>query len=140
MPSWLREVLEVLGFTTPFAYTAAVYALFHHLDKKAAGRAKKAISQWLQSKEYDTTLAADAMVELFDRLYTRPLFGWRAFRRSAFFTICMSVIFLFEFGLLSAELLKLLTAGEALTGLTWFLLTSTLLVNTVCDYAALFLI
>ena len=97
MQIWLSEALQVLGFTTPFANAVMVYGIFHHLDKKAAGRAKKAISQWLQSKEYDTALAGEAMVEIFNRLYTSPLFAWRAFRRSALFTICMSVIFLYEF-------------------------------------------
>jgi hypothetical protein len=67
MPSWLSEVLKLMGFTTPFVYAAAVYGLFHYLDKKASGAAKKAISGWLQPKEYDKAAVAAAMVEIFDR-------------------------------------------------------------------------
>jgi hypothetical protein len=88
-------------------------------------------------KEYDKTAVADAMVEIFDRLYTKPLLGWRAFVRSALFTICMSAIFLYEFGRLSeGELTRLMTSGE----FAWIIPTSHLLVNTVCDYVALFII
>jgi hypothetical protein len=50
MPTWLSEVLKLLGFSTPFVYAAAVYGFFHYLDKKASGQAKKAISAWLQPK------------------------------------------------------------------------------------------
>jgi hypothetical protein len=103
MPSWLSEVLKLMGFTTPFVYAAAVYGLFHYLDQKASGPAKKAISGWLQPKEYDRTAVANSIIEIFDRIYTRPLFGWRAFKRSALFTLCMSAIFLYEFGRLSPE-------------------------------------
>ncbi|HEY7243191.1 MAG TPA: hypothetical protein VH678_04820 [Xanthobacteraceae bacterium] len=133
------DALQVLGMTTPFAYAAAVYGFFHYLDKRASGSAKKAISGWLQPKIYDRAAIADAMLELFDRIYTKPLLGWRAFRRSALFTICMSAIFLYEFGLLSTqtETMTLLTGGEIWS---WIILSSTLLINTVCDYGALFII
>jgi hypothetical protein len=51
MPGWLTEALKLLGFTAPFAYAAAVYGVFHFLDKKASGQAKKAIAtvaaQWI---------------------------------------------------------------------------------------------
>jgi hypothetical protein len=63
MPSWLSEILKLTGFTTPFVYAAAVYGFFHYVDKKASAQAKKAISAWLQPKEYDKTAVADAIVE-----------------------------------------------------------------------------
>lgn len=135
MPSWLSEVLKVLGFSTPFVYAAAVYGLFHYLDKKASGPAKQTISGWLQPKEYDKRAVANAMVEIFDHLYTRPLLGWRAFGRSALFTLCMSLIFLYEFGLISEKELIGLVGG-----LVWIIPTLNLLVNILCDYVALFMI
>jgi hypothetical protein len=67
MPSWLSEVLKLMGFTTPFVYAAAVYGFFHYLDKKASGPAKKAISGWLQPKGYDKAAVVDATVEIFDQ-------------------------------------------------------------------------
>jgi hypothetical protein len=137
MPSWLSEVLKLIGFSTPFVYAAAVYGLFHYLDEKASGPAKKAISAWLQPKEYDKTEVADAVIEIFDRLYTRPLLGWRAFFRSALFTACVSAICLYESGRLSQEeLTGLLKSSE----FAWIIPTSHLLINTVCDYVALFII
>jgi hypothetical protein len=93
MPSWLSEVLKLLGFSTPFVYAAAVYGFFHYLDEKASEPAKAAISSWLQPIKHDKTAVADAMIEIFNRLYTRPLLGWRAFMRSALFTICMTGVF-----------------------------------------------
>jgi hypothetical protein len=137
MPIWLSEVLKLMGLTTPFVYAAAAYGFFHYLDKKASGPAKKAISGWLQPKEYDKTAVANAMVELFDRLYTTPLLGWRAFRRSALFTLCMSLIFLYEFSRISEEeLIGFLRSG----GLVWIIPISNLLVNILSDYGGLFII
>jgi hypothetical protein len=75
MPVWPTEVLKLLGFTTPFIYAAATYGFFRWLDKKASGPAKKAISGWLVPRQYDRTGIASAILELFDRVYTQPLFG-----------------------------------------------------------------
>jgi hypothetical protein len=83
----LAEILKALGFTTPFIYAAATYGFFHWLDKKASGPAKRAISGWLEPREYDRAAVAAAIVELFDRVYTRPLLRWFAFVRSALITI-----------------------------------------------------
>jgi|SRR5262245_3632240 len=148
MPTWLSEVLKLIGFTTPFVYAAAVYGFFHYLDKKASGQAKKAISGWLQPREYDKAAVADASIEIFDRLYTSPLLSWRAFRRSALFTLCMSAIFVYEsenFPSVS----HVIEAGKAEKPLTvlqagqvsaWIILIVTTLGNMIGDYAALFII
>jgi hypothetical protein len=97
MPTWLTEALKALGLSTPFIYAVAAYGFFHYLDKRASRKATKAISEWIGSLQYDKAAVADALVELFDRLYTRPLFGWRAFVRSAVFTMIMTTIFVYEF-------------------------------------------
>jgi hypothetical protein len=147
MPTWLSEVLKLIGFTTPL-YAVMVYGFFHYLDKKASGSAKKAISGWLQPREYDKAAVADATVEIFDRLYTRPLLGWRAFRRSALFTLCMTAIFVYEsenFPSVShvieagwAE--RPLTALQAGQVSAWVILIVTTLGNMIGDYVALFII
>jgi hypothetical protein len=134
----------LLPFTTPFVYAAAVYGLFHYLDERASGPATKAISAWLQPREYDKTAVADAMVEIFDRLYTRPLLGWRAFMRSALFTICMTVVFVYEFGLLSkgnrVENGLMTWTREVGHVWAWFILAQSVLAIVICDYVALFII
>jgi hypothetical protein len=144
MPSWLSEVLKLLGLSTPFVYAAAVYGFFHYLDAKASEPAKTAISGWLQPRGHNKTAVADAMIEIFDRLYTRPLLGWRAFMRSALFTICMTVVFLYEFGLLSRgdKIENQLIALMREAGHFWALLifTQSVLANVVCDYVALFIV
>ena len=42
--SIVSEALKLLGFSTPFIYGSATYSVFHYLDGKASGQAKKAIS------------------------------------------------------------------------------------------------
>jgi len=96
MPPWLTEALKLLGFTTPLIYAAATYGFFHWLDKKASGPAKRAISGWLEPKEYDKAAVAAAVVELFDRVYTTPLLAWRAFFRSASITVVVTIIVIHE--------------------------------------------
>jgi hypothetical protein len=140
----LSELLKLLPFATPLVYAAAAYSLFHYLDQNASGPAKKAISTWLQPREYDKTAVADAVIEIFDRLYTRPLLGWRAFMRSALFTICMTVVFVYEFGLLSKgnriEIELLTWIREVGHVWTWLILAQSVLAIVVCDYVALFII
>jgi hypothetical protein len=66
MPSWLTEVLELLGLTTPLVYAAATYGLFRWLDKKASGPAKRALC-------YETVVAV-CMPQTFKlRLFISPL-------------------------------------------------------------------
>jgi hypothetical protein len=50
MRNWLTEVLRLGGFTMPAIYAVAAYGLFHWLDKKASGLAKKAISELLSCR------------------------------------------------------------------------------------------
>jgi hypothetical protein len=76
------DAAKLLGLGTPFVYASATYGVFHYLDGRASGQAKQAISGWFKPLEYDAPALSAAMVELFDRLYTTPLFGWRAMLRS----------------------------------------------------------
>jgi hypothetical protein len=68
----LTEALKLLGLATPFVYAAATFGLFHYFDEKISDEAKRAVSAWLQPKQYDNA----AVLEIFDqalRSYS-PLF------------------------------------------------------------------
>jgi hypothetical protein len=137
MPGWLTEVLKALGFTTPFIYAAATYGFFHWLDRKASGPAKKAISDWLEPREYDRAAVAAAILEVFDRVYTRPLLAWPAFRRSALITVCVTLLVAHTFDKRFYAMISVLFYNaEPLLG---FIVTA-FLVNIASDYIALFIV
>src|SRR5258708_4525759 len=91
----LTEVLKLFGFATPFIYAAATYGFFRWLDKKASGPAKKALSGWLVPKQYDRAALRGAVLELFDRVYTQPLFDLLAFFRSALIGVLFVALCIF---------------------------------------------
>jgi hypothetical protein len=136
MPSSITEILELLGFTTPFVYAVATYGFFHWLDKEASGPAKKAISGWLEPKEYDKAAVQAAILEIFDRVYTKPLLGWRAFFRSALITLVVTAVCIFEFGNLFTIPAYLIESPLVIGTI----LISSILTNIFADYCALFII
>jgi len=95
----VEELLKLLGLGTPFIYAAATYGLFHYLDERASGEAKEAISKWIRSTDYNREDISTTMVEVFDRFYTRPLFGWTAFLRSMLISIAVLGIFYYEYAI-----------------------------------------
>jgi hypothetical protein len=154
----LEDALKLLGLSAPFAYAAGAYAFFHWLDDHASDAAKTVLARTLKQTTYNKTQAATALVEVFDRVYTRPLFHWRAFVRSILITCLITAIYLVEQLYLGRVNTAFLFDGEgptdillllpAITGraatdphdqLPYVLLTS-LLVNVVSDYISLFLI
>ena len=124
-----EQALEKLGLATPFVYAAGIYYFFHYLDGQASAQAKTAISGWFKPLEYDRTAVAAAVVEIFDRLYTRPLLGWRAALRSALFTIVVTAIFAYE--ILSVQYVE---------PPPWQSLAGLLLTNIASDYVSLFIV
>jgi hypothetical protein len=132
MPSWLTEVLKVLGFTTPFIYAGATYGFFHWLDKKASGPAKRAISGWLEPKDDDKAAVQAAVLELFDRVYTTPLLTWRAFFRSAVITLVVLILFIYDFAPSPLDII-----WSSYYTPTFF---NSVLNNAISDYVALFAI
>jgi hypothetical protein len=95
----LADVLKFLGFATPVLYAGATYRFFHWLDRKASGPAKKAISGWLEPREYDGAAVAAAILEVFDRIYSQPLEARQAFFRSASISTAVWVVSIYEFAL-----------------------------------------
>src|SRR5882724_3351701 len=96
MPPWLTEVLKLLGFTTPFVYAAATYGVFHWLDKKASGPAKRALTARLQSQPPNKETLANYALEVFDRIYSRPFLHWRGLFRSSVLTTAITAICWYE--------------------------------------------
>jgi hypothetical protein len=92
----LDDALKLLGLSTPFIYAAVAYGLFHWLDAMASDEAKAAIAGVLKIKDHDKSQVAAALVEIFDRLYTRPLFHWRAFGRSLLATLLITALYFLE--------------------------------------------
>lgn len=87
--AYIQHLLRLMELGRPFYYAAAVFFLFRYLDKKASWKANKAASQWIRSNDYTAADAKGVLVELFDRLYTSPLWSFRAIARS----ITLSAIF-----------------------------------------------
>jgi hypothetical protein len=133
-----------LRFITPVIYAAATYGFFHWLDKKVSEPAKRAISSWLEPKEYDRAAVAAAILELFDNVYTRPLLAWRAFIRSALITLVISVVLVYEiagFGTYVEIHLGAVVRRSLFNAIVDTLsLPSFLAVNIVSDFIALFII
>jgi hypothetical protein len=96
MPSEIAKIFELIGLGSPVLYCGAVFVFFSWLDKEASKEAKSAISDWLRPIDHDREAVATAIVELFDRIYTTPLLGWRAFRRSASISSVLTLILALE--------------------------------------------
>jgi hypothetical protein len=139
-PSWLAKLLEVLGLGTPGVYAATTYAICHWADSKASDEAKTMISNLLQPKQYDKRAVGGAVICMFDGVYTRNLRSWNAFARSTLFTICMTIIFLYESfpGKDSSMLYAILTSDSDLEREATYSLASAIITNIVSDYVSLF--
>jgi hypothetical protein len=96
MEEILKKLAEYFGFAAPFGYAVLAYGLFHWLDENASDEAKAALARTMSFKDYKDEQIASALIEAFDRIYTHPLFRWRAFFRSMLFTVLVSAIFVFE--------------------------------------------
>src|SRR5258707_870038 len=94
MPVELSKVFELLGLSTPLLYGAVTFLFFNFLDNNASEAAKAAIREWFKSKQYGAERVGDAIVELFDRIYSRPLLSVRAFGRSCGISIVITLLYL----------------------------------------------
>jgi hypothetical protein len=83
----MERVLEIIGLGTPFIFGAATFWVFHWLDRNASAKATRSISAWLKSRPLEKFDAGDATISLFDRVYSSPLFRFRAFGRSAIISL-----------------------------------------------------
>lgn len=88
----MSALLQTLGLGMAGSLAGATYWLFNWLDRHASADANKAISQWIKGEAYRRIDLGDAVVHAFDRVYTAPLFTWRAFLRSASISIVCFVL------------------------------------------------
>jgi hypothetical protein len=132
------EAFKLLGLGAPFAYAGATYWACQYLDQKVSDEAKQAISNVLKIRSHDPANVSAALVEVFDRIYGRPLLSWKGFRRSALFTMVITLVYLYEIGMLTDTYTIL---RDWWSGSGWFLPTElwvSLLLNIFTDYLALF--
>lgn len=83
----MEKALQIVGFGTPFISAAATFWVFQWLDRNASARATRSVSAWLKSSPLKQLDVGDATISLFDRVYSFPLFGRRAFYRSAIISL-----------------------------------------------------
>jgi hypothetical protein len=142
VPSWLTEALKLLGLSTPGVYAFATYGCFRWLDREASVAAKEAISAWIIGRGYDKAAARSAIVELFDRVYAKPLLSLNILIRSAILSIAAIAVMLVEFKVNYSDLLLLFRVdslrmfGE---GALVRMLVSTSF-NVISDYMSLFVV
>jgi hypothetical protein len=130
----LKEALVLLGFSTPFVYAAATYLLFHFVDNRASTQAKEAISAWINSTQISKQKSSAVAVEIFDRIYTTPLWGWRAITRSLLFTTIVTLLGVWH---IYSAMYWLAFAVPTSLQIQWF---QRLACNLAADYLALYLI
>src|ERR1700759_5065740 len=141
LPGWLSGFLEVFRQGTPAVYATTVYGICHWADSKASDEAKALITNLLQPKQYDKHDVGGTIVWLFDKVYTEHLLSWRAFARSALFTICMTVIFLYESypGKEHSLLYNIVqNPGSDLARAAIYSFAASIITNIVSDYVSLF--
>jgi hypothetical protein len=129
------EVLDQFGLAKPFIYGAAIYAIFRYLDTQASAQAKNAINGWFKPLEYDKVAVASALVEIFDRLYSRPLLSLRALVRSTVLTLLTTAVMYYETGILE-ELLP----DKRGSYIARILVETSLVANIISDYVSLFFV
>lgn len=144
-----RQGLELLGISSPFIYAAMTYWAFLYLEKKASPQAKRAISDWLKKPllPYDKMAVAAAILEVFDRIFTRPLWRWRAMLRSVLVSVLMMFIYFYEKSLLPAYGALIAEGWEHLFGpnrghMIFALaeVASPIITNIISDYISLFVV
>jgi hypothetical protein len=138
-PTWLTDVVvKQWGFAVPLMYAAATYGVFRWLDKEASGAAKVALTRKLQSKPPPKEVIGNFTIEVFDRVYTAPLFSWRALLRSVSITAGVIVAVWYENGTLGMmQDLRIRSDGSLIFYLSIFW---PVVFNILSDFVSLFFI
>jgi hypothetical protein len=127
------QILKLLGFWPPVVYAVVVYSLFWLLDRNAAAPARRALTGWFAGPKYQAQDVANVVLYVFDRVYTTPLFGWRAFLRSTLASILASILVVYQ-------------TYPMIFGVAWtspemrYQFSTQIAANIVADYLALFVI
>jgi hypothetical protein len=126
-------MLPLLGIAIPFGLALATYRLFAFLDKKASSAARHALSNWIKSEPYQQWDLRQAIVAIFDRLYTTPLFTIAALSRSTLYSIAAFVVWTL---IKSPEIARTVTTSEE----SRIFLLAFFLSQLVSDFFSLFLV
>ena len=118
------------------AYGSVAFLFFHWLDTKASPAAKKALIEWLRPVPHDPKAIVSAGLELFDRLYTKPLLSVSGFLRSSLFTVAVSCFVLYE--LYSYDRFSLHNVFEGIFEAPFFVII--IFYNILSDYVSLFVV
>src|ERR1700719_2764851 len=87
----LEKAFGALGLAAEFTPAAAIYLIFLLLDRKSSDQAREAISTWTRGEQYRGRALQAPMVALFDRIYSYPLFSFKAFARSVLITAALYI-------------------------------------------------
>ena len=124
-------------------FATAAYGLFYWEYENTSDEAKAAVTSTMQSKGIEGDRIISALLEIFDRIYTYPLWSKRAFGRSMLLTIVAVVATL----PIMSRLIDMLPSGlmpelskYEMAALSLSFLTLSLSVNILTDYVSLFFI
>jgi hypothetical protein len=140
--------MELLGellkqyYGTSAIYAAATYGLFAWLDNNASEEAKAALAATMKLKQYDRKQIASALVEVFDRIYSYPLFSLRSVVRSFLFSFIVTLIYVYEFQPSAFEAVRQIPSSkfDDLDKIDAYGALYMLFFNAATDYVALFVI
>jgi hypothetical protein len=151
----MKGLVDAIGLGTPFYLASATYGFFHWLDRNASLQANRAISAWLSGRPYSVIDVRGPIVAAFDRLYTSPLFRWRALGRSAAIsTLAVFIYVCFQYYIhpywrfmLSVYVMAMALSGEIflnhlnLISYFQFIVVSWITLSVIIsDYASLFIV
>ncbi len=133
----IGKLLDYFGFAAPFGYALLAYKFFALLDDNLSDNAKAALARAAKLRMVPTEQVANALVEVFDRVYTSPLLHWRAVLRSLLFTAVLTAIFVFEVS--GSEIIQGLKASVDRNQAVKFYAVI-FAANAISDYLSLFAI
>jgi hypothetical protein len=79
----MDKFFDLVGLRVPFILGAGTYGIFWWLDSNASDEVTQVISSRLHGRSEHKSDLGNIIINAFDRIYTSPLWSFRAFRRSA---------------------------------------------------------
>ncbi len=131
----MNALIKILGLSAPLAAALVIYGLFRFLDRKASSAANRAIVAWMKGEKYRRLDLETVVINSFDHLYGKPLFGLNAFVRCAGISALAIVIYiLFRIGFPDPNFITIFYFGFVISILA---LAPAIIVT---DYLSLFLV
>ena len=92
----ITKIFELLGLWVIPALCSSDLRRFLLVRYAGFCAGESRIVGWLKPLDYDRAAVANAILEVFDRIYSRPLLSLRAFVRSALISIALTIAFILE--------------------------------------------